>query len=46
MYKTMLAIEENKIKETKKGQKEDWTGKKGLKNVISLKKIHEVSNFL
>ena len=32
MYKTKLAIQEKRTKETRIGQKEDWTDKKGLKN--------------
>ncbi len=31
--RTKFDIEENKAKETKKGQKEVCTGKKGLKNI-------------
>jgi hypothetical protein len=39
-----LAIQENKERETKKGQKEACTGKKGLKNIIELK--YKLNNFL
>lgn len=35
MYKTILAIEENRLKETNSGQKEDCTGRKGLKNIFN-----------
>ena len=35
MYRTALAMQEKRESETKRGQKEDWTGKKGLKNTIS-----------
>ena len=33
-HKTVLPITENRIKETKIGQKEVWTAKKGLVNTI------------
>ena len=32
-HKTKLDIVENKAKDTKIGQKEVWTGRKGLKNI-------------
>ena len=35
IYKTILAMKENKLNETNRGQKEDWIGKKGLKNIIN-----------
>lgn len=39
MYKTKFDIVENKIKETKKGQKEVWTAKNGPKNILFLRTI-------
>jgi hypothetical protein len=34
-HRTKLAIEEKRAKDTKKGQKEVCTGKKGLRNILS-----------
>ena len=33
-HRTKLDIVENKAKETRRGQKEVWTGRKGLKNIL------------
>lgn len=39
MYKTKLDIVEKRIRETKKGQKEVWTAKKGPKNTYSWEQL-------
>ena len=39
---TVLPIAENKIKETRMGQKDVWTAKKGLRNILESSNIRKI----